>query len=190
MNAPQPLILDPRLRFPLSARILSEWNTHKFQPDTKVRQPWIVCGDEGIDPERIRAVEDAGARVVQVPLAADGASGGREPAAVRADNGSGRISPNDLPDILTRLGLRSVMIEGGSMIISSFLHAQPRTDGTPIVDSVVVTVAPMFIGDGVGVVPQVSTCSGCRDRADALRATKWDSLSSRRCTLRRWVRTQ
>lgn len=70
---------------------------------------------------------------------------------------TGRIDPSDLPDILTRLGLRSVMIEGGSMILSSFLRAPPRTDGTPLVDSVVVTVAPMFIGEGVGVVPQVSS---------------------------------
>jgi len=61
-----------------------------------------------------------------------------------------------MPDILQKLGLRSVMIEGGSRILSSFLRSPPRTDKSPVVDSVIVTVAPMFIGDGVGVVPRVS----------------------------------
>lgn len=60
-----------------------------------------------------------------------------------------------MPDILTRLQLKSVMIEGGSHILSSFLHAPPRADGSPVVDNVIITVAPMFIGEGVGVVPQV-----------------------------------
>jgi 2,5-diamino-6-(ribosylamino)-4(3H)-pyrimidinone 5'-phosphate reductase len=69
---------------------------------------------------------------------------------------SGRISPQDLPDILTQLGLRSVMIEGGSHILSAFLHSPRRADGSPVVDNVIVTVAPMFIGEGVGVVPDVS----------------------------------
>jgi len=50
------------------------------------------------------------------------------------------------------------MIEGGSRVLSSFLRSPPRNDGSPLVDSVIVTVAPMFIGDGVGVVPKVS-CS-------------------------------
>lgn len=55
--------------------------------------------------------------------------------------------------MLVELGLRSVMIEGGSRVLSSFLHAPRRNDGTPLVDSVVVTVAPMFIGEGITVVP-------------------------------------
>lgn len=46
------------------------------------------------------------------------------------------------------------MIEGGSRVISSFLRASPRDDGRPLVDAVVVTVAPMFIGEGIDIVPQ------------------------------------
>jgi 2,5-diamino-6-(ribosylamino)-4(3H)-pyrimidinone 5'-phosphate reductase len=48
------------------------------------------------------------------------------------------------------------MIEGGSRVLSSLLRSPPRSDGSPVVDSVIITVAPMFIGDGVGVVPKVS----------------------------------
>lgn len=72
----------------------------------------------------------------------------------------GRIAPETLPGILKGLRLRSVMIEGGSRVLSSFLRSPPRADGSHVVDSVVVTVAPMFIGDGVGVVPKVSFVSG------------------------------
>ncbi|KAK4684097.1 hypothetical protein P7C73_g6103, partial [Tremellales sp. Uapishka_1] len=139
LRPPQPLILDPTLKLPLSARLLSEWNTHKSSTLEVVRQPWLICGEQ-VDSQRVKDVENAGARVVRVKLDANG-----------------EVSPlNDpslLPDILASLGLRSVMIEGGSRILSSFLHAPKRADGTPLVDRVIVTVGPMFIGDGVGVVP-------------------------------------
>ena len=70
--------------------------------------------------------------------------------------GIGRIAAESLPGILKGLGRKSVMIEGGSRVLSSFLRSSPRSDGSPVVDTVVVTVAPMFIGEGVGVVPKVS----------------------------------
>lgn len=101
-----------------------------------LKQPWILCGSN-VPSERINEVEQAGARVVPVPLDSDG-----------------RIPPSSLPSILTSLGLRSVMIEGGSRVLSSFLHTLKRDDGSKLVDTVVVTVAPTFIGEGVGVVPE------------------------------------
>ncbi|WWC92235.1 uncharacterized protein L201_007189 [Kwoniella dendrophila CBS 6074] len=133
---PQPLILDPNLRFPVTSRILNEWNTKPDQRGRTIRQPWIICGDQ-VSSERIRKVEDAGARVVQFKL-----------------DDNGHISPASLPSILSDLNLKSVMIEGGSKVLSTFLHCQNRDDGSKLVDSIVVTVAPMFIGEGVGVVPQ------------------------------------
>jgi riboflavin biosynthesis pyrimidine reductase len=64
------------------------------------------------------------------------------------------------------------MIEGGSRVLSSFLRSPPRNDGSPVVDSVIITVAPMFIGDGVGVVPMVSCCSlYVQTKADKSRRT-------------------
>nr|XP_018259659.1 2,5-diamino-6-(ribosylamino)-4(3H)-pyrimidinone 5'-phosphate reductase [Kwoniella dejecticola CBS 10117]OBR81817.1 2,5-diamino-6-(ribosylamino)-4(3H)-pyrimidinone 5'-phosphate reductase [Kwoniella dejecticola CBS 10117] len=129
---PQPLILDPKLRFPTDSRILHEWNTKPNQRGKTLRQPWIICGDN-VPPERIKLVEDAGARVVPVEL-----------------DQNGHIPPSSLPMILTSLNLRSVMIEGGSKVLSSFLHTPTRDDGSRLVDSAVVTVAPMFIGEGIG----------------------------------------
>ncbi|WWD08437.1 hypothetical protein V865_006549 [Kwoniella europaea PYCC6329] len=133
---PQPLILDPKLRFPITSRILNEWNTKPDQRGKTMRQPWIICG-ENVPTERVREVEGAGARVVLVKL-----------------DDRAHIPPSSLPSILTSLGLRSVMIEGGSRILSTFLHCPKRDDGSKLVNSVVVTVAPMFIGEGIGVVPE------------------------------------
>ncbi|WRT70640.1 uncharacterized protein IL334_007638 [Kwoniella shivajii] len=133
---PQPLILDPKLRFPVTARILGEWNTKVSERGRTVRQPWIICGED-VSLKRKEQVEIAGGRVIPVPL-----------------DERGHISPSSLPSIISNLGLKSVMIEGGSKVLSTFLHCPKRHDGSNLVDSVVITVAPMFIGDGIGVVPQ------------------------------------
>lgn len=76
LKPPQPIILDPTLRFPLHSRILKVWNqftnTHPSdRGDNIVRQPWVICG-EGVDGGRIAEVEDAGAVVIPVELDAEG----------------------------------------------------------------------------------------------------------------------
>ncbi|WWC72526.1 uncharacterized protein I206_106488 [Kwoniella pini CBS 10737] len=133
---PQPLILDPKLRFPINSRILNEWNTKPDQRGKTLRQPWIICGDN-VSSNRISEVENAGARVIPVKL-----------------DKYGYISPSSLPSILYNLKLKSVMIEGGSKVLSTFLHTQSRDDGSKLIDSMIVTVAPMFIGEGIGFIPQ------------------------------------
>jgi len=76
LKPPQPIILDPTLRFPLHSRILKVWNeftnTHPSdRGDNIVKQPWVICG-EGVGEERIAEVKDAGAVVIQVELDAEG----------------------------------------------------------------------------------------------------------------------
>jgi 2,5-diamino-6-(ribosylamino)-4(3H)-pyrimidinone 5'-phosphate reductase len=76
LKPPQPIILDPTLRFPLNSRILKVWNeftnTHPSdRGDNIVKQPWVICGN-GVGEERIAEVEDAGAVVIPVELDADG----------------------------------------------------------------------------------------------------------------------
>lgn len=60
------------------------------------------------------------------------------------------IGKLDLLSVLKNLkevGIKSLMVEGGQRIISSLLSLSP-----PVVDIVVVTIAPMFVGsDGTGV---------------------------------------
>lgn len=78
LKPPQPLILDPALRFPINARMLKAWNDHQHvhpsdRGGTIVRQPWLLCGDN-VEPERIAQMEEAGAKVISVPLNSEGAA--------------------------------------------------------------------------------------------------------------------
>jgi riboflavin biosynthesis pyrimidine reductase len=113
----------------------------------------VLCGDQ-VDKARIAQAEKAGVKVITVPLDDEGMSRPNVMSG-RADE-IGRVAPDTIPGVLTRMGLKSVMIEGGSQVLSSFLRSPPRQDGSPMVDSVIVTVGPMLIGEGVGVVPKVS----------------------------------
>ncbi len=106
---PQPVVLDSRLRFPLDARLLSG------------SQPWIIAA-EGADARRQVALEAVGARVLRITAAAPG-----------------RISIEHLLSELHKQGIRSLMVEGGAAVISSFFTSQ-------LVDHLAVTVAPTLIG--------------------------------------------
>jgi 2,5-diamino-6-(ribosylamino)-4(3H)-pyrimidinone 5'-phosphate reductase len=90
LKPPQPIILDPTLRFPLEARILKVWNdftnTHPSdRGDNIVKQPWVICGD-GVDEGRIAEVEDAGAIVIPVELDAEGKLGVPRARAIKLTN--------------------------------------------------------------------------------------------------------
>jgi 3,4-dihydroxy 2-butanone 4-phosphate synthase/GTP cyclohydrolase II len=89
---PQPIVVDSRLRFPLTARLLRG----------PVR-PWIVT-TERADPSRQKALEAAGARVLRLP----------------ADD-EGRVDLEALLGQLPRQAIHSIMIEGGAGIIASVL---------------------------------------------------------------------
>lgn len=107
---PQPLILDSRLRFPLQAKLLKQ-----------NRAPWIFCLERH-DKGKRKQLEELGARVF--PLAADS---------------SGRIELAAFMKSVTKLGLATIMLEGGASLIASFLSAG-------WLNKVVITIAPSYIG--------------------------------------------
>jgi GTP cyclohydrolase II len=120
---PQPVVLDTHLRTPAPARVLKH-----------PRPPWLVA-EAQVSPARKAPLLAAGARVLDADRREDGLL--------------------SLPSVLAALrqqGLRSVMVEGGSTVIRSFLEAR-------LVDWVVLTVAPVFVGGravlspGNGVLP-------------------------------------
>jgi len=82
---------------------------------------WIatVCGS---DPARRIALEKAGGRILPLP-----------------EDRHGRVDLNALLDCLGELGVKSLMVEGGAAVISSFLT-------NSLVDLVVLTIAPVFLG--------------------------------------------
>jgi 3,4-dihydroxy 2-butanone 4-phosphate synthase/GTP cyclohydrolase II len=105
---PQPVVLDTHLRLPPSALVLQ----HPRRP--------LLAAVEPFPSEAGRRLQQAGAELVAVKPA---------PAGV------------DLEDVLQQLatrGLTSVMVEGGSRVLHSFLSKR-------LVDWVVVTLAPRFV---------------------------------------------
>ena len=108
---PQPVVLDSRLRFPLNARMLEHGS----------RPPWVVTGLRG-EPRRIGALEERGVRVVRVTL-----------------DRMGQVDISAMLAALRGLGVKSLLVEGGVQVITSFLAAR-------VVDQMVVTIAPLMVG--------------------------------------------
>ncbi len=108
---PQPIVLDSNLRIPLKSRLL----------DRTDHRCWLACTDKS-GPEQVGAVEGRGAEVIRC----------------RRDH----LNRVDLPNLLDQLGergIRSIMVEGGSKVITSFLEAR-------LVDQMIITIAPRLVG--------------------------------------------
>ncbi len=108
---PQPIILDSRLRTPLDSRLIRRSDLH----------PWIVCAPAS-EKARDAALAAAGARLLQVEPGPDGS-----------------LSLPRMLECLKSLGIASIMVEGGSRVISSFLQAG-------LVDWAVITISPRWAG--------------------------------------------
>ncbi|GAB4578192.1 MAG: hypothetical protein Fur0022_09260 [Anaerolineales bacterium] len=118
---PQPIILDSHLRFPLASRLMGN-----------LKKPWIVTKEALPMQDKIEMnpahakhrnmLEWNGARVLDVPPGADG-----------------RVDLAKALTLLSALGIRKLMVEGGAQVIGAFLQAG-------LVDEVVLTLSPQFIG--------------------------------------------
>ncbi len=108
---PQPIVLDSNLRTPLEAKLLAR-NDHKC---------WLAYSHTD-DHWRISALRARGVKLISC----------------RRDH-FGRV---DLPDLLHQLGrkgIRSIMVEGGSRVITSFIESR-------LVDQMIITIAPHLVG--------------------------------------------
>ncbi len=110
-NDPQPVIVDSELRLKPDARIFEDGHG----------QPWLIT-TERHDRARRAALEAAGATVLVVP-----------------EHERGRVDLKAMLELLGSRGVSSLMVEGGSGIINSFL-------GSRLVDQLVITVSPQLIG--------------------------------------------
>ena len=108
---PQPIIADSRLRFPSDAKLLQH-------PERTA----LIATSEQADGRRQEVLEAAGAYVLRVPT-----------------NTRGQVDLAALLERLGQFGINSLMVEGGTRIITSFLSDR-------LVDSLVVTISPRLIG--------------------------------------------
>ncbi len=116
--SPRPIILDSELRCPLTANCLEA-----------SRRPIVVAADRAAFDRR-RALEAQGTTVLTTP-------------SCKPDQ-----SHLDLVVLLEQLhteSIRSVMVEGGARVITSFLQER-------LVDRLVITIAPVLVGGLHGVV--------------------------------------
>ena len=106
---PRPVILDGRLRTPPNAKV--------------IRHPRgvVIATSENADAALERDLRARGAEIVRLPA------------------GDGGLSLTALLRRLGEMGIRSVMVEGGTSVLTSFLRAG-------LVDWVLVTIAPRFVG--------------------------------------------
>lgn len=138
---PRPIILDPRFRYQLtrSARVLQAARSGAG------KAPYIFVGRSAVgggDDPRVFWVEEAGGQVVVLedPVAGEG------------------WAWEYLVGVLAGLGVGSVMVEGGGRVINDLLRAENRR----FVDAVVVTVAPVYLGEG-----GVQVCPERAERGEA-----------------------
>ena len=108
---PIPVVLDSRLRTPPTAKLLQQ-----------NRQQAIIATLQNASKEREMKLVEAGARVIRIP---------------EAPGGGIRLA--GLFSWLREQQIKSLMIEGGSRVISSVLAER-------LVDQLVLTIAPVFFG--------------------------------------------
>jgi riboflavin-specific deaminase-like protein len=106
---PQPVILDSQLRMPPESVLL------------KTHTPWIATTSRA-RPRRLSGFKAQGVHILNLP-----------------ENSDGQVSLPDLMISLYRSGIKSLMVEGGAGVITSFLTHR-------LVDLIVLTVSPLLLG--------------------------------------------
>jgi len=147
---PRPIVVDPKGRWAFSA----ESKVLKLVSEGKGRAPWIVTTG-GIDEGRRELLESVDGKVLEF------------------SESEGSILWSQILDRLAGEGVRSVMIEGGGAVINELLSSA----NISLVDSVIVTIAPVWLGKGgVQVCPDAKVEDGRRLPVSRLKDIKWVPL--------------
>lgn len=124
---PIPIIIDPtaRWKFTEEAKIL------KLVKEGRGRAPYIVTGTQSPPSKQKQILEDHGGKYITVGI-------------TTTETGAHRFDWTAMLETLSSEGLKSVMIEGGGIVINSLLEPSSQT----LVDSVIITIAPTWLGQG------------------------------------------
>jgi len=130
-SSPQPIILDSQHRCPPDARIFQQ---HKSVWIATTKEPHSVI-ESSSKPSQNGSSHSA--KILPID-----------------PTPNGQVDLFALLKMLGQKGIRSIMVEGGAQVISSFLNAQ-------LVDQLVITIAPTFVG-GLSAIGQGTLPSNAR----------------------------
>ena len=162
-NQPRPVVIDPhdRWSFSESSKVL------RLARDGAGLAPFIITGVQQPPASKRQLLEAHGGKyiIIRPTPSHDG-----DPIDPRPT----RFHWRDILQSVAAEGLRSIMIEGGGDIINSILDA-PNRD---LVDSVIVTIAPTWLGQGGVVVspPRAVNAAGQPIAAARLSNVLWHPL--------------
>lgn len=125
MWQPRPVIIDPTGRWPAhpSSRLL------KTAAEGKGKAPWVIVSPGAeIHPTKLMELKRYGGDFLRV----------------REYNPHWRLRWEAIFDALANQGIRSVMVEGGGVVLSELLNPEY----IEFIDSVIVTVGPTYLGRG------------------------------------------
>lgn len=144
---PRSIIIDPHCRW----KYTKDSKLYQLAKAGTAKAPWIVCLDHcgSGDDQQTMALDAVGGSMITLP-----------PDRLNPH----RISWSSVFRLLHAKGIRSVMVEGGSTIINNLLQEQEASS----VDSVIVTIAPTWLGQGGVVVSPPRQNQQIR-----LRDTRW-----------------
>jgi len=122
---PLRIVLDSHLQIPLNASILMEQDTAKT----------LIITTENASPEKKRTLEKRNIEVLVCP-----------------GNESGRVSLTDLMTRLGNRGITSLLLEGGSQVITAAIKKG-------LFDRIVAIIAPKILGQGIATIGDLGMTS-------------------------------
>jgi diaminohydroxyphosphoribosylaminopyrimidine deaminase/5-amino-6-(5-phosphoribosylamino)uracil reductase len=131
---PRRIIIDGKLRIPLRAKVLNDEGVDKT----------IIVATERASRGKAQSLKNLGAEILWA-----------------RENQRGKVDMEDLLGKLGRMGITSVLVEGGAKIITSFLRER-------LADKIVIVMAPKLIGEGIEAVGNLEI----RDLDEALQISR------------------
>ncbi|KAH0402414.1 riboflavin-specific deaminase, partial [Aureobasidium melanogenum] len=151
---PRPVVIDPQGRWQLT----SETKILNLARQGRGKAPWIVTAKTP-GAENAKLLEEVGGCYIVLKSQA------------QTSEGKTSIAWLDILRTIKERGIESIMIEGGAVIINSLLS----TGNADLINSVIVTIAPTWLGRG-GVVVSPPRSEGSSLPVARLQRTKWQQL--------------
>ncbi|EHA47293.1 riboflavin biosynthesis protein Rib7 [Pyricularia oryzae 70-15] len=159
-SQPRPIVVDPRCRWSFHERS----KVLQLAGEGRGLAPFVITTPEAaaaIDEQKRALLESHGGKYISLKY------GG--------SSDDGVLDWNDILAALQHEGLNSVMVEGGGHVINTLLGHKDKND---LVDSVIITIAPTWLGQGGVVVSPAREVDESGNPKAALRLTNlsWHPL--------------